>query len=301
MIMMHATTAVRDSFLFKLSAGTVLLGCLCLNSGCRQIPRRDTSPTPLPAPSTDASGAAEWNAPQLTPVPMPSSGAPPMPPAEEGDLPPLPGVSANRRPQTSAGFSQPYEALNDTLITPTGNDEAAGPGLVQTDDQHPLLISPALNPLPVIARPAPAPGLVPLRDDDDEESAVIEFDLPRFLAELHSGSATPETTTTGPALLDSPKIQMPADILPPAAVELSQNSGLPRPVAAAVPPATASGPFTVPDWTASGIPFDMVITPGPNASKWSRSPASTVVEQPASGAPRRLTSAGVDWEPRRIE
>ncbi len=294
MMLPHASDTNR--FRLPVVCFALLVLTCCAAAGCRQTSRQASSPTLLEPAYAEPTSAPNY---ELTPVPS-DAGAPPLPPAEDLVIPPPPGttqVPAGREDQIG-GFTLPpnfqdeprlpipaseTEDLSALPILPTGSDEESSADGSEVDvfaDQ--------------IFERTTETVAVPMRDFLRKPAAQpVELDSSLFLLELQAdalGETLPIEQDAAVAIEELPvEIEVPLPATTPRSLVVVDD--IPQP-----DHGTSAQP-----WPKTGVPLDIVITPGPVAPKWSRYDSYRNYAAPPAALPRRLANSNSDWELRPIE
>lgn len=308
-----AASCTASLSVFK-SSGLLFVCAATLLTGCRQAPKQPTSPTPLPGYHMDAPeftpGSQTLPSPQTFPnlQPVYPSQPPSIPPAGDVELPPLPGTSALPAPRS--GMAAPVADWDDVPLLPIPGADNTGVHRVRPiSDSRPMtdaapapLVDEILPPLPLADEPY-------LSIDDQQSTS----DEPLRIRNVG------ETATPVPVILDRQLFLMElladdADDLLPAPVTAwrsttaaldgtARTTSLPEPLVRSLPPSMPER--TVMDWPASGIPFDMVITPGPIAQRptadgWRPTSSAPQYVDRSSDTPRRLANTQDETDTLRL-
>jgi|GEM_PF-4036255 len=249
-----------------------LAGLLCLmlvTCGCQQLRKRDAQSVPMSPPPYEV--APEFGAPSQ-PTPL---SAPMLPPAEDLEIPPLPGTAAagSMGGPRLGGFTPPptYDDLPELSMPDDDLNDSSAPRIRPTSNAE-------LDITSRDEREFPSEEPVLLREFlKSRPQQVVELDADLFRLELEAEN------------LESPVV--PQLAAPAIATGLALQPVVIQPLAPKSPGRDA------PEWPTGGVPHEIIVTPGPSVQKWVDEPVRRV----QGAMPRRLAEDNSDWAVRAIE
>lgn len=290
----HASDTNR--FRLPVVCSALLALTCCAATGCRQTSRQTASPTLLEPAYADPTSAPNY---ELSPVPS-EVGAPPLPPADDLVIPPPPASTyvPGRRDDQIGGFTSPPEFQDEPRlpvpaaeteehsslrILPTGSDEESSADGSEVDEFADQIFERTSE-----------TAAVPMRDFLRKPAAQpVELDSSLFLLELQADALNETLPTESDAAVAIEEL--------PVEIEVPLPAPAPRSVVVVDDIPQPDHGTSAQPWPKTGVPLDIVITPGPVAPKWSRYESYRNYAAPPAALPRRLANSNSDWELRPIE